>query len=152
MWEQQFISRSNHAQALAPARWFAVHFIAIKRRPRIDFKVLVPWASHPWLQSTRLDRHRNALAYSPCLAFGFFFRHVEASFDPTITELEQHAVPAFDRSGSTFALKIFCNKYVITPLRPFSSGGPCVWPAIARDRLFALPSRGTAQQFRETTF
>jgi hypothetical protein len=32
---------------------------------------------------------------------------VEASFDPTITELEQHAVPAFDRSGSTFALKIF---------------------------------------------
>jgi hypothetical protein len=35
---------------------------------------------------------------------------VEASFDPTITELEQHAVPAFDRSGSTFALKIFCNK------------------------------------------
>ncbi len=99
-----------------------------------------------------IGRHRNALAYSPCLAFGFFFRHVEASFDPTITELEQHPVPAFDRSGSTFALKIFCNKYVITPLRPFSSGGPCVWPAIARDRLAALPSRGTAQQFRETAF
>src|SRR6266436_572318 len=87
--EQQFISRSNPAQAPAPARWFAVHFIAIKRRPRIDFKVLVTWASHPWLQSTCIGRHRNALAYSPCLAFGFFFRHVEASFDPTITELEQ---------------------------------------------------------------
>ena len=150
--EQPFISRSNPAQAPAPARWFAVHFIAIKRRPRMDFKVLVTWTSHPWLQSTCIGRHRNALAYSPCLAFGFFFPHVEASFDPTITELEQHAVPAFDRSGSTFALKIFCNKYVITPLRPFSSGGPCVWPAIARDRLAALPSRGTAQQFRETAF
>jgi hypothetical protein len=35
--EQQFISRSNPAQAPAPARRFAVHFIAIKRRPRIDF-------------------------------------------------------------------------------------------------------------------
>jgi hypothetical protein len=78
-----------------------------KRRPRIDFKVLVTWAPHPRLQSTCIGRHRNALAYSPCLAFGFFFPHVEASFDPTITELEQHAVPAFDRSGSTFALKIF---------------------------------------------
>src|SRR6266576_3495677 len=32
--EQQFISRSNPAQAPAPARRFAVHFIAIKRRPR----------------------------------------------------------------------------------------------------------------------
>jgi hypothetical protein len=41
---------------------------------------------------------------------------VEASFDPTITEREQHAVPPFDRSGSTFALTILCNKYVITPL------------------------------------
>jgi len=150
--EQQLISRSNPAQAPAPARRFAVHFIAIKRRPRIDFKVLVTWASHPWLQSTCIGRHRNALAYSPCLAFGFFFPHVEASFDPTITELEQHAVPAFDRFGSTFVLKIFCNKYVITPLRPFSSGNPYVWPAIARDRLAALPSRGTAQQFRETAF
>jgi hypothetical protein len=49
-------------------------------------------------------------AYSPGLAFGFFFRHVEASFDPTITELDQHAVPPFDRSGSTFALTILCNK------------------------------------------
>ena len=128
--EQQFISRSNPAQAPAPARRFAVHFIAIKRRPRMDFKVLVTWASHPWLQSTCIGRQRNALAYSPCLAFGFFFRPVEASFDPTITELEQHAVPAFDRSGSTFALKIFCNKYVITPLRPFSSGGPVFGPPL----------------------
>jgi hypothetical protein len=66
--EQQFISRSNPAQAPAPAPRFAVHFIAIKRRPRIDFKVLVTWASHPWLQSTCIGRHRNALAYSPCLA------------------------------------------------------------------------------------
>jgi hypothetical protein len=41
---------------------------------------------------------------------------VEASFDPTITELEQHAVPTFDRFGSTFALKIFCNTY---PLRHY---------------------------------
>ena len=35
--EQQFISRSNPAEARAAARRFAVHFIAIKRRPRIDF-------------------------------------------------------------------------------------------------------------------
>jgi hypothetical protein len=75
---------------------------------RRDFLAAAEWPRSP--------RHRNALAYSPCLAFGFFFRHVEASFDPTITEREQHAVPPFDRSGSTFALTILCNKYVITPL------------------------------------
>jgi hypothetical protein len=36
----------------------------------------------------------------PCLAFGFFFRHVEASFDPTITELEQMPYPPLDRSAA----------------------------------------------------
>jgi hypothetical protein len=64
------------------------------------------------------------------VAFGFFFPHVEASFDPIITELEQHAVPAFDRSGSTFALKIFCNKYVITPLRPSVLAAPAFGPPL----------------------
>jgi hypothetical protein len=29
--EQQFTSRSNRAQVPAPARWFAIHFIVIKR-------------------------------------------------------------------------------------------------------------------------
>jgi hypothetical protein len=36
------------------------------------------------------------LAYAPCLTLGFFFRHVEASFDPTITELEQHHSRSFN--------------------------------------------------------
>ncbi len=42
-----------------------------------------------------IDPHRSAQEHSRLFALsGFFFRHVEASFDLTITELEQHAVPA----------------------------------------------------------
>jgi hypothetical protein len=29
--EQQYVRRSNHEQVPAPARWFALHFTAIKR-------------------------------------------------------------------------------------------------------------------------
>ena len=108
--EQQFISRSNPAQAPAPRAQVRSSLYRDQAPPSDGFQGTRNMSTHPWLQSTCIGRQRNALAYSPCLAFGFFFPHVKASFDPTITELEQHAVPAFDRSGSTFALKIFCNK------------------------------------------
>ena len=41
-----------------------------------------------------LRRDRFALAYARSLPLCFFFRQVEASFEPAIIEFERHAEPA----------------------------------------------------------
>jgi hypothetical protein len=47
MREQQSIRRSNHEQVPAPARWFAIHFIAIEQSDHRQCRLLSPRRERP---------------------------------------------------------------------------------------------------------